>query len=148
MKKIATVLMLIAAILVGGITMKADNTGKPLTQYYLVDAGSGMATLRSKSDMGRVLKSLGFKITSNGSTFKAVRGATTVVMTKIRDGNKCTVTFGSQSEVNQFVESMHKSHWIQSGNSYTHPDFMFGGGVTATVKGRTVTLVYQWDGSI
>ena len=148
MKKLATILTLIITLLIGGLNVNASNAGKPLTQYYLVDATGGQATLRSKSQMGKMLKSLGFKIVSSGATFKATRNGTTVTMTKIRNGNKCIINFASQSEVNQFVESMNKSGWGKSGNSYMHPNVMFGGGVHATVNGRTVTLIYEWDGSI
>ena len=150
MKKIITVCIMIVAFLVGGMSVEASNSGKPLTQYAIVESGSGMASLRSKSDMGRILKSLGFKIVSNGSTFKAVRNGTTVVMTKIRNGNKCVITFGTQSETNEFIDSMIKSKWNRIGNSntYQHPEFMFGGGVEATVKGNTITLVFESDGGI
>ena len=137
-------------LIVGGFTADASNYGNPLTQYALVDASSGMASLRSKGDMARILKSLGFKIVSNGKTFKAVRNNTTVTLTKIRNGDKCVVNFGTQSEANQFVESMIKSKWSRIGgtNVYQHPDCMFGGGVQATVNGRTITLVFEWDGDI
>ena len=150
MKRLVSLLILMTVFLAGGITADASNNGNPLTQYALVDVSGGMASLRSKSDMGRILKSLGFKIVSNGSTFKAVRNGTSVVMTKIRNGNKCVVNFATQSEANQFVDSMIKSKWTRIGNTnvYQHPEFMFGGGVQATVSGKTITLKFEWDGGI
>lgn len=150
MKRLVSILILMAVGLTVSLTADASNNGKPLTQYSLVEVNGNMASLRSKSDMGRILKSLGFKIVSNGSTFKAVRNGTSVVMTKIRHGNKCVVNFATQSEANEFVDSMIKSKWSRIGNTnvYQHPEFEFGGGVQATVSGKTITLKFEWDGGI
>lgn len=149
MKKTVSLLFLIISMLMGGTSAEAkgskENNGKPLTQYVFVRSDEYGATLRTISDMARILKSYGFtvKTQSNRDILTASRNGTTIKMVDVEGDGKCTITFKTQAEANTFVESLINSHWIKKGSRYEHPNNNYAmdrTSIFATVNGKTVIL--------
>lgn len=113
---------------------------KPLTQWFLLNSDSYGATFRGLDDMARVLNTRKFNTTINrqAGTLSAYRGGTTLEVYTDVDGNTyCVINFGSDREVDDFIESLIKSHWTYYSGLYSHKN----GGVYARVSGRTVKLI-------
>lgn len=152
MKKTVSLFMLIITMVIGGVSAEAKgskaNNGKSLTQYVFVMSDAEGATLRSESDMTRILKSYGFSVSpvktyGNKEIFTASRNGISIKVVNVEGDRNCTITFRTQAEVNTFVESLINSHWVKNGSEYVHPNNNYARDCTsifAKVNGKTVTL--------
>ena len=158
MKKLIYVLMVGLAIIMGVTTAEAKTvakktkttsvSGKPLTQYALIDTSSGSAKFRNDANMAKILRGLGFQVNYTLTRFNASRNGTTVRIYNEESDIFCYINFRNQAEVNEFVNSMKKSGWIKNGKFYFHPMMNNGTGVQAKVSGTQVTLVCFWEGPL
>lgn len=124
---------------------------KPLTQWYLVNAEGYMPSLRNPYELARKLEHLGFKV--NSIIYNRLTAYRDDMSVDLRYSDEidesdcyCIINFGSYEELDDFIESMHKSHWTKSGKYYFHKDNDGGNGVAAKIEGLNVTLVEMWEG--
>lgn len=160
MKKLIYALLVGLTIIMGATTAEAKTvarksaatsiSGKPLTQYAIVDASKGMAGFRSFANMAKILRGLGFQVNYTSNRFNASRNGTTVRIDKDEMCGEifCYINFRNQAEANEFVNSMNKSGWRKDGKFYFHPIMNNGYGVQAKVSGTQVTLVSFWEGPL
>ena len=158
MKKLIYALLVGLTIIMGATTAEAKTvarksaatsiSGKPLTQYAIVDASKGMADFRSFANMAKILRGLGFQVNYTRNRFNASRNGTTVRIDNDEDGSDlfCYINFRNQAEANEFVNSMKKSGWEKNDRFYFHP-MSTGCGVLAKVSGTQVILVSYWEGA-
>lgn len=160
MKKLIYVLMVGLAIIMGVTAAEAKTvakktkttsiSGKPLTQYALIDTSSGLPDFRKDANMAKILRGLGFQVNYNRNRFNASRNGTTVRIDNEEEGGDifCYINFRNQAEANEFVNSMKKSGWTKVGKFYFHPMRRDGAGIQAKVSGTQITLVSFWEGPL
>ena len=149
MKRILLILTLIFTF-----GMVASAQSQPLTQFYLVEGSGSMGpSFRSQSEMARLLKKIGFKVSAFSNRYddemaeytalKATRNGTTLTL---RNGEDpiITINFATQREANEFVDSLNKCKYSKSGSLYSHPLNSLGK-VYVRVKGRTIKLIFPFE---
>ena len=126
----------------------STNTN-PLTQYFIVEVVNYGVHFRNTTDLTRMLKSLGFRTQTNfgrnsNEWFRASRNGTTVQFKYNGEESYCIIKFRNQQELDEFIDSMFRSHWVFDGRIYSHPD-NDSGKVYAKVNGLTVTLIEPFE---
>lgn len=148
-------LFLFAIFMACGIGASAQ---RPLTQYFLVQAGEYGASFREASDMARVLKSLGFVVNmprhvasddedpmAEYTILSASRKGTRLTLNNGEDV-ECVIDFANQKEVDDFVNSLAKAGYRKRGTLYEHPRNRAGFGmIYVRVAGRRVKLIRPFE---
>ena len=114
---------------------------KPLTQYFIVEVMDYGVTFRNTADLTRMLKSIGFSAKGSG---RFLRNGTSIQFKGNGYDSYCIIKFRNQAELDDFIDSLYRSHWELWGHIFEHPDNDMGK-VYAKVNGLTVTLICPFE---
>ncbi len=133
---------------------------KPLTQYALVEVSDYGASFRDASKLKSILRKLGFKVNTNfrrpddemedytilTAKRSGANGQTTSIELCGGEDIVCYINFADLEETEAFVESMRKSAYKKSGNTWYNPHNVAGlSQIGVKVNGTKVTIMYPFE---
>lgn len=133
---------------------------KPLTQYALVQVFDDGVGVGFRSNMGALLKSIGFKVMTYrrpshldemdaALRLKATRrgsGGLTVVEYYDGEDRTCTIDFANKGEADNFVKSMQLSGYRLANGIYSHPSNDDGPArIYVRVTGKKVKIMCPFE---